>query len=97
MDENQDIYQQEIVEEDEALMPDGYAEGDDFFNPDAWTGDKESESASEDEAPAASEETPNETGSDPAPATEPGEVNGSADTGDNGIALIHRYKYSLCI
>ena len=28
-----------MEEELEAMMPDGYAEGDDFFNPDAWTGE----------------------------------------------------------
>lgn len=51
MSDNNELYQEEIREDDlDAILPDGYAEGDDFFDMNAWTGDKGTDSASEDPA-----------------------------------------------
>ena len=86
MNEENDIYQQDIPmdEEPEALLPDGYAEGDDFFEPDSWTGETGTESASE---PAQSEDesgTPEEPETEEAPATEPtADTEAPADTGSD--------------
>ena len=47
--EDNELYQEEIREdEDDAILPDGYADGDDFFDMNAWTGDKDTGSAPED-------------------------------------------------
>ena len=85
MDENTDIYQDEIPTEDEleAFMPDGWAEGDDFFEPDSWTGESGAESASEPAQPETEEGTPEETVTEDAPAIEQTQDTVSTDTGDN--------------
>ena len=62
MDENE-LYQEEIREDDLGdILPDGYAEGDDFFDMSTWTGTTATDSASEGEEP--------ETGANELPATE---------------------------
>lgn len=85
MDENTDIYQDEIPMEDEleAFMPDGYAEGDDFFAPESWTGETGTESASDPTQPESEESTPEETATEDAPATEQTQDTVSTDSGDN--------------
>jgi hypothetical protein len=82
MEQENDIYQQEIqLEEDDDLMPDGYAEGDDFFNPESWTGGDNAEGASAEEPAEGTDGTQVETGNEGAPATERPEGTGLADTG----------------
>ena len=84
MSEENDIYQQEIpTEEDDTMMPDGYAEGDDFFNPDEWTGSAEAGSAPADEPSGSDEGTQPETENDDAPATERSEGTASTETGND--------------
>jgi len=70
MEEN--IYQQELITEEEpdVILPDGYADGDDFFDPDTWTGEKGSDRAPEPAPESAAEGTPNEPATEEAPATE---------------------------
>jgi len=84
MNEETDIYQPEIPmdEEPDALLPDGYAEGDDFFEPDSWTGETGTDSASEATSTEDEVSNPEEPETAEAPAIEP-----AADTGpsaDNG-------------
>ena len=83
MDENTDIYQQEIPEEEEldAILPDGYAEGDDFFDQDSWTGDTGSESAADTASQETESGTPEETVTEEGPATDPTPESVSADNG----------------
>ena len=84
MNEDNDIYQQEVpIEEDEALMPDGYAEGDDFFNPETWTGGNEAGSAPADEPTEGDEGTQPDTGNEGTPAIEEPEGTETVDTGDD--------------
>lgn len=80
MDE-ESIYQQEILTDEDPgpILPDGYAEGDDFFEPDSWTGEKGTEGASASPAEPAKEDSPDETETKEAPATEPTEESGSAE------------------
>ena len=83
MNEENDIYQQEIpMDEDEALLPDGYAEGDDFFEPDSWTGEAGAESASVTDQPETDTGSPEETPEDAAPATEQAPEDVSSDSGE---------------
>ena len=88
MSEENDIYQQDVPmeEEIEAMMPVGYADGDDFFNPEAWTGETEADSASADGALPEGEGTQSDTGTEGAPATEPTEEPAPADNGDDDDA-----------
>ena len=82
MNEDENIYQQEIpMEEDDDLMPDGYAEGDDFFNPETWTGDAGTEGASDTESLDNTEGTPEETADGEAPAIEQTPEAAPADSG----------------
>jgi hypothetical protein len=81
MNEENDIYQQEIPEEDDAMMPDGWAEGDDFFEPESWTGKEEAESASADPVPESDTASPEEAATEEAPAIEQTEEPVPADTG----------------
>lgn len=84
MNEDTDIYQQEVpTEEDDTLMPDGYAEGDDFFNPDAWTGGTNAGSAPADEPTGADDGTQTDTETEGAPAIEQPEGNDPAETGND--------------
>ena len=88
MNEENEIYQQDapMDEELEAMMPDGYAEGDDFFNPDAWTGETAADSASADGTQPESEGIQNDTGTEGAPATESTEDPVPADNGDDNAS-----------
>ena len=88
MNEENDIYQQDVPMEEEldAMMPEGYADGDDFFNPDAWTGETEADSASADDAQPEGEGTQSDTGTEGAPATEPTEATAPADNGDDNAS-----------
>lgn len=85
MSEENDIYQQDVPmeEELEAMMPDGYADGDDFFNPETWTGESAADSASADDSQPEGEGTQTDTGTEGAPATESAEEPAPADNGDN--------------
>lgn len=69
MEENKDMTY-EMENEDDVMMPDGWADGDDYFDSDSWTGAKEEASAATDEAePAGAEESTteeSETGDAPA-------------------------------
>lgn len=76
------MFENEIVTpevEDDVLMPEGYAEGDDIFaNPDGWTGEAQVD------APEAEPEQPEEEpegGAEEAPTTEP-----ETEPGDTGEA-----------
>lgn len=84
MSEENDIYQQDVPmeEELEAMMPDGYADGDDFFNPEAWTGETKTDSASADDAQPEGEGTQTDTGTEEAPAIGQTEETVPADNGD---------------
>lgn len=82
MDEENDIYQQEVItDEDDALLPDGYAEGDDFFDPNSWTGENGEDSASEPAADETEDGPRDDTGTEGAPATGQPEETAAADTG----------------
>lgn len=89
MNKANELYQQEVPMDDEveAILPDGYAEGDDFFSPDAWTGENAADSASADDAQTEAEGTQTDTETDAAPATEPAEEPASADDGDADAAV----------
>lgn len=62
-------------EEDLAIMPVGYADGDDFFNPNSWTGSAEEDSTSASEADTHELGTPDVQESNEAPAIEQTEDN----------------------
>ena len=85
MNEENDIYQEEIKteEENDSFLPDGYAEGDDFFDPATWTGAKTEDSASADNASDETAETPEGPEDEAAPATEPATDDGTPETGTN--------------
>ena len=72
MNEENELYQEEIREDDLGpILPDGYADGDDFFDPNTWSGEQATDSASEEPAAdTGAEGTPEATQAD-APATEP--------------------------
>lgn len=76
-------YQQvsEMEEELDDLMPDGYADGDDFFEPSAWTGSTEEESAPSDESGLGEENSVGNGEGEAAPAIE---QPADAETGEAG-------------
>jgi len=82
MEDTNELYQQEIREDDlDAILPVGYAEGDDFFDQSTWTGETASDSASEgDDTDTGAEETP-EPETDDAPATGQDADTSSTDNG----------------
>jgi len=88
MNEENDIYQQEIpMDEDiEPMMPDGYAEGDDFFEPDTWSGESESESAADESSTESVYSNPDETADTEAPAIGQTADDVSADDGTDAGA-----------
>lgn len=70
MNEN-DILTYEMDEEDDVMLPTGWAEGDDFFDSDSWTGGDNADSATEVEPEEPeTEESEMETTEDDAPAIE---------------------------
>ncbi len=84
MDEANDIYQQEIkLDEDDAFLPDGYAEGDDFFDPNTWTGDSSADSASATETEPEGEGNQGEAETEEAPAIEQTDETVPTDNGDD--------------
>lgn len=89
MNEANELYQQDVPigDEVEAILPDGYAEGDDFFNPEAWTGENAAESASAPDVPPEGEGTRTDTETEAAPATEPTEESAPADNGNDAAGL----------
>jgi hypothetical protein len=64
MKENENIITNPIEDEDETMLPDGWAEGDDIFADEEWTG----------------EEQADESAADPEQDSEEGEVNENGDT-----------------
>lgn len=75
-----------LVEEDDTLLPDGYAEGDDFFNEDAWSGaEQPADEPAADPAPAPESETGAEEAPEAAPTPEPAEEPGVSGE-DSGAA-----------
>ena len=81
--EEENIYQQEILTDEDPgpILPDGYADGDDFFEPDTWTGEKGTEGATGSSAETADEGSPDETATEEAPAIEQTEEPVPADDG----------------
>ena len=69
MNENENIIIEPMEEEDEALLPDGWAEGDDIFSEDEWTGETQADASAADPAQE-SEDGETSEDEDPAPTTE---------------------------
>lgn len=65
-------------EDDDAFLPDGYSEGDDFFAPDTWTGAQQADESAADEAQVEVEQdTGAETETEEQPTTAETEADGS--------------------
>lgn len=79
MNENE-IITTTLEEEDDAILPDGWAEGDDFFAEDDWSGDTEADESQEEPAQE-SEERDGDGSSATAPTTEQ-----DGEPGDEGEA-----------
>lgn len=84
MDENNiEIMSYDAEEEIEAILPDGWAEGDDYFDSGSWTGNTEADSApAEVDAQTSAEESAAEDAEEQTPATEEseeGELNTEAE------------------
>ena len=72
MNENENI-SYEMDAEDDVMLPDGWAEGDDYFDSGSWTGNAEGAGAAPDsEAEPGAEESAIETAEEHSPATESG-------------------------
>lgn len=71
MDENTEIMSYDVEEELEPLLPDGWTEGDDYFDSGSWTGSTEAESAAaEESAETGADESATENAEEETPATE---------------------------
>ena len=84
MDENNvEIMGYDVEEEYEAILPDGWAEGDDYFDSGSWTGGSEEVSAtSEETTETNAEESSTENTEELAPATEESEVSEPTTEGE---------------
>lgn len=84
MDENNvEILGYDVEEEYEAILPDGWAEGDDYFDSGSWTGGSEEASAtSEETTESIAEESSTENTEEPTPATEEGKEGEATTEGE---------------
>ena len=80
MNDNENIIIDPMEEENDAILPDGWAEGDDLFSDDEWTGDDQADESAEEPAQE-SEVGETSEDEDPAPTTEQ-----DTDSDDSGEA-----------
>lgn len=79
MNEKENIIIDPMADENDAILPDGWAEGDDIFSDEEWTGDPQADEF-EDDPGQETEEGENSEDEDPAPTTEQDEP--SDDSGE---------------
>ena len=71
-----------VLEDDDVILPEGYAEGDDIFDQDSWTGGTQADESEEAEPAPAAQESADEH--EDAPTTEHDEGSGVSEDGQEG-------------